>query len=135
MGLLDGLAGQVLGGLAGGTQGQGNALAQAAIGLIQNGGLNQLLAKFQQAGLADHVASWVGSGQNLPISADQLKAALGGGTIADLAGKLGLSHDQTAGGLANLLPQLIDHLTPQGQVTEGSALESGLAALAGKLFG
>src|SRR5512143_1211196 len=102
MGLLDGLAGQVLGGLAGGAQGQGNPLLQAAIGLIQNGGLSQLLGKFQQAGLADQAASWVSTGQNLPISADQLKAALGSGTIADIAGKAGLSHDQTAGGLASL---------------------------------
>lgn len=135
MGLLDGLAGQVLGGLTGGAQGQGNPLMQAAIGLIQNGGLSQLLAKFQQAGLADQAASWVGTGQNLPISADQLKAALGSGAIADIAAKLGMSHDQAAGGLASLLPQIVDHLTPQGQVTEGGALESGLAALAGKLLG
>jgi uncharacterized protein YidB (DUF937 family) len=135
MGLLDGLAGQVLGQMAGGTQGQGDQLLQLAMGLIQNGGLGQLLGRFQQAGLADHTASWVGTGQNVPISADQLKTALGSGTVADIAGELGLSQDQAAGGLANILPQLIDHLTPQGQVTEGSALQSGLAALAGKLLG
>jgi len=134
MGLLDGLAGQVLGQLAGGAQGQGSPLLQVAMNLIQSGGLAQLLGKFQQAGLGDHAASWVGTGQNMPISADQLQAALGHGTIADIAGKLGMSHGDAAGGLANILPQLIDHLTPQGQVTEGSALESGLAALAGKLF-
>jgi len=135
MGLLDGLAGQVLGQMAGGGRGQGNQLMQLALGLIQSGGLSQLLAKFQQAGLADQAASWVGTGQNMPISADQMKAALGSGTIADIAGQLGMSQDQAAGGLASMLPQLIDQLTPKGQVTEGSAVESGLAALAGKLLG
>jgi uncharacterized protein YidB (DUF937 family) len=135
MGLLDGLAGQVLGQMTGGAQGQGSQLMQLALGLIQNGGLSQLLGKFQQAGLADQAASWVGTGQNMPISADQVRAALGSNAIADIAGKLGMSHDQAAGGLANLLPQLVDQLTPQGQVTEGTALQSGLAALAGKLLG
>jgi uncharacterized protein YidB (DUF937 family) len=134
MGLLDGLAGQVLGQMAGGNQGSGNQLLQLAMGMIQNGGLGQLLGKFQQAGLADQAASWVGTGQNMPVSADQLKAALGSGAIADIAGKLGMSHDQAAGGLASLLPQIVDHLTPKGQVTEGADLQSGLAAL-GKLLG
>jgi uncharacterized protein YidB (DUF937 family) len=135
MGLLDGLAGQVLGQMTGGAQGQGSQLMQLALGLIQNGGLSQLLGKFQQAGLADQAASWVGTGQNMPISADQLRAALGSGAIADIAGKLGMSDDKAAGGLANVLPQLVDQLTPQGQVTQGAALQSGLAALAGKLLG
>ena len=133
MGLLDGLAGQVLGQVMGG-QGQGGGLAQLAASLIQNGGLNNLLAKFQQAGLADHVASWVGTGANLPITADQLHAALGSDTVAAIAGKLGISHQVAAGGLADLLPQLIDGLTPHGRVDEGAATESNLAALAGKLF-
>lgn len=134
MGLLDGLAGQVLGQMTGGGQGQGNQLMQLALALIQNGGLSQLLGKFQQAGLADQAASWVGTGQNMPISADQLKAALGSGTIADIAGKLGMSQGEAAGGLANMLPQLVDQLTPRGQVTEGADLQGGLAAL-GKLLG
>lgn len=135
MGLLDGLAGQVLGQMAGNAQGQGGSLMQLALNLIQNGGLAQLLGKFQQAGLADQAASWVGTGGNLPISAEQLQAALGGSTIADIAGKLGMSEGDAAGGLAKLLPQLIDQLTPQGRVTEGADLQGGLAALAGKLLG
>jgi uncharacterized protein YidB (DUF937 family) len=129
------LAGQVLGQMTGGNQGQGNQLMQVAMSLIQNGGLAQLLGKFQQAGLADHAASWVGAGENMPISGDQVKSALGSDTVADIAGKMGMSHDQAAGGLASLLPQLIDQLTPKGQVTEGGDLQSGLAALAGKLLG
>lgn len=140
MGLLDGLAGQVLGGLLGGGQGaqgaQGNQLLQLALTLIQNqqGGLGGLLQQFQRAGLSEQAASWVSTGENMPISGDQLSQALGGGTIGDLAGQLGLSQEQTSGALASVLPQLIDQLTPEGKVTEGDALQQALGGLAGKLF-
>lgn len=93
MGLLDQLAGQVLGSLAGGAQGGGQSpLIQLVLNLIQNseGGLGGLLSKFNQAGLGDQVASWVGTGQNLPVSADQLGQVLGG------AGGLGTSRLSSA---------------------------------------
>lgn len=136
MGLLDQLAGQVLGGLTGGGGGQADLL-KIMMSLIQNheGGLGGLLDKFSQAGLGDQAASWVGTGANMPISGDQLQSALGADTIGDIASKLGMSHGDASGALANLLPGLIDQLTPQGQVTEGDALSQGLAGLAGKLFG
>ncbi|HZV53724.1 MAG TPA: YidB family protein [Rhodocyclaceae bacterium] len=135
MGLLDQLAGQAMGAL-GGSQGGQADLMKLVMGLIQNheGGLGGLLGKFNQAGLGDQAASWVGTGANLPVSGDQIKAALGEGTIGDIAGKLGMSSGDASGALANLLPGLIDKLTPQGQVTEGDALSKGLAALAGKFF-
>lgn len=139
MGLLDGLAGQVLGSLLGGEQQgvQSNQLLQLAMGLIQShqGGLSGLLQQFQQAELGDHAASWVGTGENMLIFGEQLQAALGGSSIGDIANKLGGSQDQVSRALASVLPQIIDHLTPQGQVAEGEPLQSGLAALAGKLFG
>lgn len=136
MGLLDQVAGQVLGGLTGGGGGQADLL-KIVMSLIQNheGGLGGLLGKFSQAGLGDQAASWVGTGANMPISGDQLQSALGADTIGDIASKLGMSHGDASGALANLLPGLIDQLTPQGQVTEGDALSQGLAGLAGKLFG
>lgn len=136
MGLLDQLAGQVLGNLAGGmsgSQGGGqNLLMQLVLGMIQNqpGGLGGLLGKFQQAGLSEHAASWVGTGQNLPISGNQLEAALGANEIGKIAQQLGMSSGDASGTLANLLPGLVDQLTPQGQVTEGDALNDGIAALA-----
>ncbi len=136
MGLLDQLAGQVLGNLTGGTgasQGGGqNMLLQLVLGMIQNqpGGLGGLLGKFQQAGLAEHAASWVGTGQNLSISGNQLEAALGANEIGNIAQQLGMSSGDASGALANLLPGLVDQLTPQGQVTEGNALNDGIAALA-----
>jgi uncharacterized protein YidB (DUF937 family) len=133
MGLLDQLAGQVLGNMTGG---QSNLMGMV-LNLIQNqpGGLGGLLGKFQQAGLTEQAASWVGTGQNMPISGGQIEAALGSGAIGAIAGKLGMSHGDASGALANLLPGIIDQLTPQGQVTEGNALNQGLASLAKSFLG
>jgi uncharacterized protein YidB (DUF937 family) len=138
MGLFDQLAGGLLSGVLGGAQQQGQAqspLLQAALNLIQqNGGLPGLLARFQQAGLGQQVDSWVAAGANLPISAEQLHQALGSGAIAQIASQLGLDHAQVSGGLAQLLPQLVDSLTPSGQVPDNHAdlLSEGLALLAGR---
>ena len=137
MGLLDQLAGQVLGGMGSGSGGGGQAdLLKIVMSLIQNqeGGLGGLLGKFNQAGLGQQAASWVSTGANMPISGDQLQSALGGDAIGQIASKLGMSSGDASGALAKLLPGLIDQLTPQGQVTEGDALSQGLTALAGKLF-
>ena len=140
MGLLDQLAGQVLGSLAGGAQGGGQSpLIQLVLNLIQNseGGLGGLLSKLNQAGLGEQVASWVGTGQNLPVSADQLGQVLGGsGGLGDIAAQLGLPQEAVAGQLAQLLPQVIDGLTPNGQVPDAGAdlFGQGLSAL-GDLLG
>ncbi len=140
MGLLDGLAGQVLGSVLGGNEqgtqlGAGNML-QEILQMLQGqqGGLGGLVAQFQQAGLGDQVKSWISTGSNLPINADQLKAALGDETIANIASKLGMSQGDAAGGLADLLPQIVDKLTPNGQVSEGHDLSGMLGGLAG-MFG
>lgn len=141
MGLLDGLAGQVLGSMFGGNQGaQGGPgagqLIQLVLNMIQNqpGGLGGLLQQFQQAGLGRQAASWVGAGENMPISGDQLQSALGSGQLADIASQLGLSPGQASGALAGILPHLIDQLTPDGQVSDQHNSLDGLAALAGKLL-
>jgi uncharacterized protein YidB (DUF937 family) len=137
MGLLDQVAGQVLGGLTGGGSGGQADLLKIVMSMIQGqgGGLGGLLGKFDQAGLGQQAASWVGTGANMPISGDQLQSALGADAIGDIAGKLGMSAGDASGAVANLLPGLVDQLTPQGRVTEGDALSQGLAALAGKLLG
>ncbi len=134
MGFMD-LAGQFLGGDTGGdTKGQ---LLNAVIGMIQNqpGGLQGLLGKLQAGGLGDQVASWVGTGENLPVGADKLHQALGGEQVAALAQQSGLSADQIDGGLAGLLPDLINQLTPQGSVPHGVDLQQGLGSLLGKFLG
>ncbi|MCX9158169.1 YidB family protein [Niveibacterium sp. 24ML] len=129
MGLLDQLAGQFLGG---GAEGGSSPLLQMAMQLLQNheGGLGGLLAQLNQAGLADQVKSWVGTGSNLPVSGDQLAAALGPDTLGKLAGALGLDPGAVSEQLAQGLPQLVDKLTPNGSLDgSGDLLAQGLSAL------
>jgi uncharacterized protein YidB (DUF937 family) len=134
MGLLD----QILSGALGQKQaggGQGGAM-ELVMQLVNTypGGLPGLLQAFNQSGLGQQAQSWVSTGQNLPISPDQITAALGGGQLQSLARQLGMNQDQAAGGLADLLPQVVDHLTPNGAV-QGDVVEQGLSLLRSKLMG
>ena len=118
MGVLDGLLGSLMGGAQGsGTTQQQNPLVLVALQFLQqNGGLQGVLGKFQQAGYGAQADSWVSTGQNQPISADALSQVLGHGQLAQIAQQLRLPQGETAGGLASLLPQMIDRMTPHGQV-------------------
>ena len=128
MGLLDsviGALGQARGGAAldanaGGGSGD---LLGAVVGMLGNdaagGGLGGLVSRFAQNGLGDVIQSWIGTGQNQPIGSDQLNQVLGSDAIAELAKKFGLSHNDMAGQLSQMLPQVIDRLTPHGQVPAG----------------
>ncbi|MBS1131600.1 MAG: Protein of unknown function bacterial [Proteobacteria bacterium] len=136
MGLLD----SVVGALAGGQSGGESPLLNIVMQMINNpqtGGLGGLVQSFQQGGLGNIVNSWVSTGQNLPISAEQIQAVLGGGKLQEIAAQLGVSTEQASGGLADLLPQVVDKLTPNGQVPEGGDfLAQGLDMLKkGGLFG
>lgn len=129
MGVLDGLLSGLTGG---GTQQTQNPLMQMALQMIQqNGGLPGIISKFQQAGLGAQAQSWVGTGQNMPVSADQLSKVLGGANIGALAQQFGLSHGDASSGLTQSLPQIIDKLTPQGQVPDnhGDLLAQALSML------
>ena len=124
MGLLDSALG-MLGSMNQGNNSNANMM-QAVIGMLSNSqagggstsGLQGLISAFQQAGLADIVQSWVGTGQNLPVSAAQIQQALGGGHLQQLAETAGVSHEDAASHLAEFLPGIINHLTPNGQVPE-----------------
>jgi len=132
MGLMD-LAGSLLGG--GDAKSQ---LVQAAMNLIGNqseGGLAGLVKSFGEKGLGDVVSSWVGTGQNLPISADQITQALGADKISEIAGKLGVSKEDAASSLAGALPDVVDKLTPEGKIPDNDMLQQGLSMLKSKLFG
>jgi uncharacterized protein YidB (DUF937 family) len=121
MGLFD----SVVGALAGGQSSGESPLLNVVMQLINNpqtGGLGGLVQAFEQGGLGSVVNSWVSSGQNLPISAEQIKAILGGGKLQEIASQLGISPDQASGSLAELLPKVVDHLTPNGQLPEGGNL-------------
>ena len=123
MGMLDGLIGSALGGMMGaGGGGSGQAqspLLQMALQLLQqNGGVGGILDKFRQGGYADQADSWQSTGQNMPLSGNALQEVLGSGAIGQIAGQLGMSHGDAAGGLAQMLPQLIDQFTPNGAVPD-----------------
>jgi len=90
------------------------------------GGLQGVIQTFKEKGLGDIVSSWVGTGQNLPISGDQLKTGLGADLIGQLASKVGVSPDVATSKLAEILPGLIDKLTPEGKVPESGLLQEGL---------
>ena len=118
MGFLDSIAGAVLGKIGGEQAG----MAQAAIEMFnQNGGIDGLLDKFKAGGLAEQAASWVGKGENLPISAEQISSVLGNGAIADLAAKFGISPETLSAQIAQHLPTMIDKLTPNGEVEGNSS--------------
>ena len=98
------------------------------------GGLTGLIEKFQKGGLGEIVSSWVGTGADLPVSADQITDALGVEKIQELASQAGVSENQISDGLATLLPPIIDRLTPDCQVPEGDALTKSIGSLAEKFL-
>jgi uncharacterized protein YidB (DUF937 family) len=111
-----------------------NPLASSVMQMINNqpGGLSGLVQQFHDKGLGSLVGSWVGTGQNLPISADQIQHVLGSDQVKELAAKAGISPEAASSHLAQLLPMLVDKLTPNGQVPETSSLlQSGLDMLKG----
>jgi uncharacterized protein YidB (DUF937 family) len=151
MGLLDGLIGNVLGSVLSSNQGQdplgsvlgrlgggnrprsGNLLLQLALSMLQqNGGLGGILGKFRESGLSHEADSWVSTGENMSISADQLQNVFGASTISELASRLGVSEQQAGAEMAQVLPEVINRLTPEGRVPEHSDEEiaDGLSTLA-----
>ncbi len=115
MGLLDGLENAALGKVMGGTS---NPMVSGLLQMIQNqpGGLPGLLQSFHDKGLGGVASSWVGTGENMPISADQIHQVLGSDQVKALAAKVGVSPDQAGSAIAQLLPSIVDKLTPNGEV-------------------
>lgn len=105
MGLLDGLIGGAV----------GAEMISVVNGLIEkHGGIKGLVDQFQQQGLGPTIQSWVGNGENLPISPEQVHQALGSDTVQQLAAKLGIPPSELAAKLSQVLPQAIDKMTPNG---------------------
>ena len=133
MGLMDQME-QVVGGLLGG-QSARNPLLQAVTSLLGNnsnlGGLAGLVQAFQKNGLGEIVNSWVSTGQNIPASPQQIEQGLGSDVIRQLASKAGLSPQDASSQLSNLLPNLIDKLTPNGKI-EADPLEQLFKLVQGK---
>ncbi|AOJ02011.1 MULTISPECIES: YidB family protein [Burkholderia] len=136
MGLLD-----IVGGLIGGQGGNQNALVSAALEFINNqpGGLNGLIEKFNAGGAGGIIGSWIGTGENQPISSETLQNVLGSDTVGALAQKIGVDPQQASGILAQVLPHIVNGATPNGEVPANGQLDTSnvlgtLSQLAG-LFG
>jgi uncharacterized protein YidB (DUF937 family) len=114
MGLFDSIEGSLKGVLGEAEAAAVPALISAVLAKTNLGDLNGLVAKLQQGGLNDQVRSWLGDGKNLPISADQLRAALGNPQVQELAKHFGLPMDQVLQLLAQHLPTAVDQASPNG---------------------
>ena len=116
-------------GMVGSQLQQQGGMASVLSSLLANngelGGLSGLVEKFNQAGLGDVVGSWIGKGENQPISADQLSNVLGNDTLGKAAGQLGIDPSQLSGQLSAMLPGLIDKLTPHGAAPAGGLGNAG----------
>jgi len=128
MGLFD----SVLGAMSGKTGDGGGA--NALIGMVgslieQNGGLQGLANKFSHSGAAGAFSSWVGMGENQPISSNQLQNVLGSEQVSALAAKMGIDPAQASNLLAQYLPKVVDKLTPQGQIDPTANHQQDLANL------
>ena len=133
MGLLDDVLGMA---------GMGNSSAQSqqgagALGMILNyinspevGGIAGLQKMFQEKGLGNIISSWISTGQNLPISADQLQNVLQGGALQNMAAKSGMDMSQLTTIFSQLMPHAVDQMTPNGQIPDSKALDQMMKGLA-----
>ncbi|KFL53227.1 hypothetical protein JM78_13985 [Burkholderia pyrrocinia] len=123
MGLLD-IVGGLIGGQAGGNS--QSALITTALEFINNqpGGLNGLIEKFQNGGAGEVIGSWVGTGENQPISADTLQNVLGSDVVGSLASKVGIDPGQASSILAQVLPHVVNSATPNGEVPAGGQIDT-----------
>ena len=106
-------------------EGEQSGLIESIMGMVTNkesSGLEGLLNSFKEKGLGDIISSWVSTGENQPISADQIQEGVGKEQIQQIADKIGTSPDAVKSKLAELLPDIIDKLTPEGKIPEGGFL-------------
>lgn len=123
MGLLD-IVGGLIGGQAGGNS--QSALITTALEFINNqpGGLNGLIEKFKAGGAGDIIGSWVGNGENQPISPDTLQNVLGSDVVGSLASKVGIDPAQASSILAQVLPHVVNGATPNGEVPASGQVDT-----------
>jgi uncharacterized protein YidB (DUF937 family) len=130
MGLLDSILSAVSGTQKPSGAGEANPLLGILSGLLtQSGGLQGLASKFSQSGQGDVFSSWVGMGENQPVSTNQVQEALGSDQIRAIATKMGVDPNLASQFLAEYLPKIVDKLTPAGKVDPNANTQQGLAAL------
>ncbi len=137
MGLFEQLAGGLLGNTASNQDMQTNIVGSITnlIAGAEAGGLTGLVQTFKEKGLGDVVSSWVGTGENLPINADQVRQVLGSPQVQQIAQKLGVSTGDASQAIAQYLPRIVDKLTPNGLVPADDLVAQGLTMLKGELLG
>lgn len=146
-GIVDNVVGNVLGGgrrqqapnalgallseLTAGNQTQGGLLSAGLSLIEQSGGLSGVLEMFRRNGMAQQVESWISTGANAGISPEQVQQVFSGSALGNVASQLGVSPAQASSAMAQILPELINQLTPQGHVPEnhGDLISQGLALL------
>ena len=144
MGLIDTLGQSVLNQVVGKLTGNQSGLLQSVIGSLlrggsggssggTGGGLGALVEQFQKAGMGDLINSWIGTGANKTITPEQVQQGLGHEKLKEIAEQAGCSGEEASTGLAALLPELIDKLTPEGSVPEGGMMDKALDYLKGRL--
>lgn len=111
-------------------------LISAVLSLLVNrsGGISGLVQQFADHGLGNLVNSWISTGQNLPISADEVQRVLGSDSVKQIAEHAGIPPEAAQSSLAQVLPQVIDHLTPDGKIPQGDLMSNALESLKGKFF-
>lgn len=132
MGLLDDVLGMAGMGNAAQSQQHAGALSMILnlINSPQVGGIAGLQQMFQGKGLGNIVSSWISTGQNLPITGDQLQSVLPANTLQDMASKSGMDLSQLTGIFSQLMPHAVDQMTPNGQIPDSNALSQMMKGLA-----
>lgn len=135
MGFLDDVVGKV-NQAVGESGGERSALVNEVLGFLggsAGGGLQGMIQSFKDKGLGDLMSSWISTGQNLPINTEQLRSGLGSDIIGQLAARVGIPAEAAASSLTQILPTLIDKLTPEGKIPESGLLEQGMNFLRSNL--
>ncbi len=113
-----------------------SSLISAVLSMLSNpqsGGIQGLIGQFTSKGLGNIIASWIGKGENLPISREQIKTVFGSEQLNAIAAKAGVSPEAASTGLTQILPELIDRLTPNGEIPKGDLMAKGMELLKQKL--
>jgi uncharacterized protein YidB (DUF937 family) len=127
-------AGGALGSLLGGSKGGASpltALLPVVTGMLAGGGLGKIMSGLQSAGLEDKAKSWIAKGENKPLTADEVKQVVPAEKIAEVAQKAGVSHDDAAGLIAQALPAVVDHVSPDGHLPDAGTVDQALGKLQG----
>jgi uncharacterized protein YidB (DUF937 family) len=115
----------VLGMMASGQRNKSPGPGQATSG----GGLGELLEQFQRAGFGEQARSWVSTGENHPLPPDALERVFGRGGIAEIARRAGLSEQDATRGLSQLMPEVVDRMTPDGRLPDTASLLASVDSL------